>query len=115
MGEERKCWVCKRTFEEALKEFNDTVQSDDELPDAIKHLYVGGKKVFFPDDSERYVDFRLATVRNKKYGVSGGAVGQVHIWLCPVCSGLFQSILERVGDKVSKEDLKNVSILMTGD
>ena len=112
--DELKCWICKRTFEEALKAFNEAIQSDEETGDEIKSRYIKGQKEFFPSDYDRFISFRQATVTNEKYSVTGEIVGRVQIWLCPVCSGLFESILEGVDELVenwvSKEDLENVTI-----
>lgn len=114
MSDKLNCWICKRTFEEALKAFNEAIQSDVEISDEIKSRYTEGQKEFFPADYDRFVSFRQATVTRKKYSVTGGVVGRVLIWLCPVCSGLFESILEGVDEmvenRVSKEELENVSI-----
>lgn len=114
MSEEWKCWICKRTFEEALKAFNEDIQSDEEISDEIKSRYIEGKKEFYPDNCDRFVSFRQATVTSGKYSITGGEVGRVLIWLCPVCSGLFESILEGVDElvenRVSREDLENVTI-----
>ena len=114
MNDELKCWICKRTFGEALKTFNETIQSDEEIDNEIKSRYIQGKKEFFPAGHDRFVSFRQATVTSEKYSVTGEAVGEVLIWLCPVCSGLFESILEGVDElvenRVSKEDLENVTI-----
>lgn len=114
MSDELKCWMCRRTFEEALKAFNEATQSDEEIGEKIKSRYIEGQKEFFPADYDRYVGFRMAAVEEGKYRVTGEILGHAHIWLCPVCSGLFESILdgvdEMIKDKVSKEDLMNVSI-----
>lgn len=114
MNDELKCWICKRTFEEALKAFNEAIQSDIEISNVIKAHYIEGQKEFFPAEYDRFVSFRQATVTSKKYSVTGVVLGRVLIWLCPVCSGLFESILEGVDElvenRVSKEDLENVTI-----
>lgn len=114
MSEEWKCWICKRTFEEALKAFNEEIQLDEEISDEIKSLYIEGKEEFYPDNCDRFVSYRQATLTSINYGITGKIVGRVQIWLCPVCSGLFQSILDGVDklveNRVSREDLENVTI-----
>ena len=116
MSDELKCWMCGRTFEEALKEFTQAVQSDPEIKDEIKSQYIKGNNEFFPADYDRFVGFRMAAVREGKYSVTGEILGHAHIWLCPVCSGLFEfmheGVDEMIKDKVSKEDLMTVSIEM---
>ncbi len=114
MSDELKCWMCRRTFEEALKEFTGAVHADPEISYEIKSQYIKGKNEFFPAEYDRFVGFRMAAVQEGEYRVTGGILGHAHIWLCPVCSGLFEFIHEGVDemikDMVSKEDLMNVSI-----
>lgn len=109
-----KCWICRRTFEEALKEFNEAVLSDKEISDEIKSRYVKGQNEFLPSDFDRFVGFRVADIKDGKYRITGEISGHVQIWLCPVCGGLFESLLDGVDDemkdKVSREELENVSI-----
>lgn len=113
MGEELKCWICRRTFEDALRDFQEQIRSDSEIGEDIKSKFVEGEKEFFPTETERYVGFKLANVK-KGYNITGEDIGRVCIYVCPVCSGLFESIFrevdETIEDKVSKEDLENVSI-----
>lgn len=116
MSNKRKCWICRRTFEEALKAFNEAIQSDIEISDEKKSRYIEGQKEFVPEAYDMYVRFRQGGIQDGKYWVTGETVGRVFIWLCPVCSGLLETINEGVDemikDKVSKEDLMNVSIEM---
>ncbi len=102
--DEPKCWICRRTFEEALKEFDQAVHADPEISYEIKSQYIRGKNEFFPAEYDRFVGFRMAAVEEGKYSVTGGILGHAQIWLCPVCSGLFESILdgmdEMIKDKV---------------
>ncbi len=114
MSEEWKCWICKRTSEEALKAFNEAIQSDIEISEEIKPRYIEGQYEFLPVASDMYIPFRQGIIQKGKYSVTGEAVERVFIWLCPVCSGLFQSILDGVDklveNRVSREDLENVTI-----
>ncbi len=114
MSDEIKCWICGRTFEKAVEEFNQDIQADIEIDKKIKSRYVKGKSEFFPAEYDRFVAFRQASIERGEYVVTGGIVGRVHVWLCPVCSGLLESILEGVDElvenKISREDLEKVSI-----
>lgn len=118
MSDESRCWICKRTFEEALKEFNEAVQSNQEVSGEIKARYAKGKNEFIPEVYDKFVGFRVATIKEGKYSVTGEITGHVHIRLCPVCSGLFESLLdgmdEIIKDRVS-EELENVSISIKRD
>lgn len=112
--EEEKCWICKRGFEDVIEEFNNRVLSNTDVDDNIKSMYIKGKKEFFPSATDKYVEFWLADVKDDRYSMSGKAVGNVFIWLCPICCGLLESLsfdaYIDIDNIVTKEDLENVSI-----
>lgn len=112
--EEEKCWICKRGFVDALEEFNKKVISNKYTDDNVKSRYKKGKKEFFPFTTDKTVEFLLADVEDNRYGLSGVVLGDIFIWLCPVCSGLLESIspIIDIEDIVTKEDLEDVSILI---
>lgn len=118
MGEELKCWICRRTFEDALRDFQEQVRSDSEIGEDIKSKFVEGEKEFFPTEFDRHVSFKLADVK-KGYSITGEDIGRVCIYICPVCSGLFESIAtevdEMIKNKVSREELENVTIRIGKD
>lgn len=110
--EEERCWICKRRFVDALEEFNKKVLSDMNVDDNVKSRYEKGKKEFFPFSTDKIVEFLLANVEGSRYSMSGKVVGDIFIWLCPVCSGLLESLSPCIDmeDFVTKEDLEDVSI-----
>ncbi len=113
--EEEKCWICKRGFVDALEEFNNKVISNKYIDDDVKSRYEKGKKEFFPIATDKFVEFLLADVDDSRYSLSGKVVGDIFIWLCPVCSGLLESLSSStidMEDIVTKEDLEDVSILI---
>lgn len=109
---EEKCWICKREFSDALEEFNKKVLSNNEIDDNIKSRYEKGKKEFFPFATDKLVEFVLADVKGSMYSLSGKVVGDLFIWLCPVCSGLLESLSSDIDmdDILTKEDLEDVCI-----
>ena len=112
--EEEKCWICKRGFVDALEEFNKKVLSDTCLDDNVKSRYEKGKKEFFPFTTDKFVEFLLADVKGSGYSMSGKTLGDIFIWLCPVCSALLESLSSNMDidmeNIVTKEDLENVCI-----
>jgi hypothetical protein len=110
--EEEICWICKRRFVNALEEFNKKVLSNIYVDDNIKSRYEKGKKEFFPFTTDKFVEFLTADVKGDRYSMSGKVVGDVFIWLCPVCSGLLESLSSNIDMEniVTKEDLEDVSI-----
>lgn len=113
--EEEKCWICKRGFVDALEEFNNKVISNKYIDDDVKSRYEKGKKEFFPSATDKFVEFLLADVDDSRYSLSGKVVGDIFIWLCPVCSGLLESLSSStidMEDIVTKEDLEDVSIFI---
>lgn len=112
--EEEKCWICKRGFVDALEEFNKKVLSNMYVDDNVKSRYEKGKKEFFPFATDKIVEFLLADIEDNRYSMSGKAVGDIFIWLCPVCSGLLESLSSDIDidmeNIVTKEDLEDVSI-----
>lgn len=110
--EEEKCWICKRGFVDALEEFNKKVLANMDLDDNVKSRYEKGKKEFFPFTTDKIVEFLLADVNSSRYSLSGKVMGDIYIWLCPVCSGLLESLSSKIDmeDIVTKEDLEDVTI-----
>ena len=111
--EQAECWICKRGFTEALDEFNKRVLSSKYLDEDVKSRYEKGKKEFFPSAAaDNFVEFVLANVQVNGLSLSGKVEGEIFIWLCPVCSGLLESISSFIDmdDIATKEELENASI-----
>ncbi len=111
--EEANCWICKRGFDDAIEEFNKRVLSNKFVDDEVKSGYEKGKKEFFPLTAGNYLEFELADIEEDgSYSTSGKVLGEIFIWLCPVCSGLLESLSQNIDleDYVTKEDLEDVSI-----
>ncbi len=112
--EEEKCWICGRGFTEALEIFNKKVLSSKYIDESVKSKYEKGKKEFFPSSMDQYINVLLADIKEDKYSLSGDAIGDLYIWLCPVCSGLLESLSIHINieDFVTKKDLEDVSIFI---
>lgn len=110
--EEEKCWICKRGRVEALEEFNKKVISNKYIDKSVASKYEKGKKEFFPSFEDQYVDVVLADVKGNRH--DGEVVGSIIITLCPVCSGLLESLSQNIDieDFVTTKDLEDVSILL---
>lgn len=108
-----RCWLCERTFIEAVSNFQEQVLSDKEIDGDIKSMLIHGEKEFIPVAHDVQVGFVLADVKDN-YAHTGPELGKVTVWLCPVCSGILGSMAEQVNaimeEKVSKEELENVTI-----
>jgi hypothetical protein len=112
--EAEKCWICKRGFAEAIEEFNKKVLSNEYIDKSVKSKYEKGKKEFFPYSADQYIDFLLANVKGGSYALDEKVVGNTFIMLCPVCSGLLESLSPKIDveDFVTKKDLEDVSIFL---
>jgi len=109
-----KCWICKRGFVDAVEEFNKKVLSNKYIDKNVKSKYEKGKKEFYPLSMDQYIDILLADIKDDKYGLDGEVIGEIFIWLCPVCSGLLESLSPKIDmeDFVTKKDLEDASILI---
>lgn len=110
--EQEKCWICKRGFAEALEEFNNKILTNIHVDDRLKSRYEKGKNEFFPSTTDKNVEFLLADVKDNIYSMSGKSVGDIIIKLCPVCSGLLESLSSDIDidDFVTKKDLEDTCI-----
>jgi hypothetical protein len=111
--EREQCWICKRTFDEALEEFNKKILSSKYIDEDVKSKYEKGKKEFFPYYvASIYEDFEMADIEGDKLSVSGKILGEIRIPLCPVCNGLLESLMVNIDtdEFVTKEDLENACI-----